>query len=78
MLNLKDREEHLPNQLGVSRASIHRKGPMNAPAVVLADEPTGNLDSKITEIIDMLAVKSKVWADSDSYYMTKILHFRQE
>ena len=56
-LNLTDRADHLPNQLSggqQQRVSIGR-ALMNAPAEVLADEPTGNLDSKNSqEIVELL------------------------
>ena len=55
ILNLTDRRGHLPNQLSggqQQRVSIGR-ALINHPAIVLADEPTGNLDSKASrEIID--------------------------
>ena len=61
ILGLKDRVSHLPNELSggqQQRVSIGR-ALMAKPDIILADEPTGNLDSKSSkEIIDLLKLSN--------------------
>ena len=61
-LGLEKRKNNLPNQLSggqQQRVSIGR-AMMNEPAIMLADEPTGNLDSKASEeIISLLRLSNK-------------------
>lgn len=62
LLGLKDRRNHLPSQLSggqQQRVAIGRALIMR-PAIILADEPTGNLDSKNSQdVIDLLTCASR-------------------
>lgn len=70
LLGLQDRRDHLPNQLSggqQQRVAIGR-ALMNAPAVMLADEPTGALDSRNgKEIVQLLKESHK------KYHQTLII-----
>lgn len=67
ILGLTDRKKHLPSQLSggqQQRVSIGR-ALINAPAIVLADEPTGNLDSKSSqEIMELLKYSNKKYGQT--------------
>ena len=67
LLGLAERRKHLPSQLSggqQQRVSIGR-ALINAPALVLADEPTGNLDSKSSqEIIGLLKHSNKKYGQT--------------
>ncbi|MCU9810609.1 MULTISPECIES: ABC transporter ATP-binding protein [Paraclostridium] len=60
VLGLKDRKNHLPSQLSggqQQRVAIGR-ALSTKPSIILADEPTGNLDSKTTDEVMELLKKS--------------------
>ncbi|WKY46205.1 ABC transporter ATP-binding protein [Eubacteriaceae bacterium ES2] len=88
IVGLADRIDHKPNELSggqQQRVSIAR-ALVNSPEIILADEPTGNLDSKtsedIMEMITKLNRESKqtfviVTHDPEAaQYCTKVIHMK--
>lgn len=67
VLNLKDRRNHLPSQLSSGqqqRVAIGR-ALLTRPSLILADEPTGNLDTQnSSEVITLLKNASKRYAQT--------------
>ena len=64
VLHLKDRRNHLPSQLsgGQQQRTAIGRALMTRPALILADEPTGNLDSQNTsEVIALLKEASRLY-----------------
>lgn len=67
LLGLENRKNHLPSELSggqQQRVSIGR-ALLNKPAIILADEPTGNLDSKTSkEVMELLKFTAKKYSQT--------------
>ena len=80
LLGLENRSKHLPNELSggqQQRVSIGRALITN-PAIILADEPTGNLDSKSSDEIVALLKKSNKEYNQTIIMITHNMEIAQE
>lgn len=78
--NLKDRSEHKPSQLsgGEQQRVAVARALINNPAVIFADEPSGNLDSKNAEELHNLFINLKEKYGQTFVIVTHNEHFAQK